>query len=98
MNAFKRRRRLKNLKASDRLVSTDKEGRPTFESVVERVMRMRVSEGIEGTKELPSDVSPPGITMRRSDEDRINSRTSHGYPASSDYRENVGQLYSIVTI
>ena len=91
MNAFKRRRRLKNLKTSDRLLTKDKreEGKPTFESVVERVMRMRVSEGIEGNKELPSDVSPSGIVMRRSLEDHGNSRTSHGYPTSSNYRGKV---------
>ena len=96
MNAFKRRRRLKNIKTSDRLLTKDKEGKPTFESVVERVMRMRVNEGVEGIKELPSDVSLPGISMRRSFEDHGNSRTSHSYPAYSNYREKVGLFYNTI--
>ena len=62
MNAFKRRRNLKNSISAENLPSTgdNNEGnsKQSFESIVQRVMRLRLSEGVKAEDEPPHETIP----------------------------------------
>ena len=65
MNAFKRRRNLKKSVSSDNVSNDVKKEtpKPTFESIVQRVMRMRINEGVKGEDEPPPDIPIKGATL-----------------------------------
>ena len=68
MNAFKRRRNIKGSVSAENLPSTnDKdEGntKQSFESIVQRVMRLRLREGVKAEDEPPPDTTPiKGATL-----------------------------------
>ena len=62
MNAFKRRRNMKNSVSTGNLPETGDNNetniKPTFESIVQRVMRMRMNEGVKAEDESPPDALP----------------------------------------
>ena len=62
VNAFKRRRNLKNSISAENLPSTgdNNEGnsKQSFESIVQRVMRLRLSEGANAEDEPPHKTMP----------------------------------------
>jgi hypothetical protein len=78
VNAFKRRRNLKKSVSSDN-VSIDVKNdtpKPTFESIVQRVMRMRISEGVKGENEPPPDIPITGATLESSNMSNRNQSPS----------------------
>ena len=62
VNAFKRRKNIKGSVSANDLASTDDkdEGntKQTFESIVQRVMRLRLSEGVKAEDEPPPETIP----------------------------------------
>ena len=81
MNAFKRRRSMRKNTSTDRLSNDTKnaDNIPTFESIVQRVMRMRINEGVEPINESPPDIPIKGATMGASSlGNRNQGQTHHG--------------------
>ena len=79
MNAFKRRRNLKKSVSSDNVsIGVKNETpKPTFESIVQRVMRMRISEGVKGEDEPPPDIPIKGATLTSSNMGNRHQSFSH---------------------
>lgn len=78
MNAFKRRRNLKTSVSADNLPDTDSNNennaKQTFESIVQRVMRLRLSEGVKAEDESPPETVPiKGATLASSVNNRNRS-------------------------
>ena len=79
VNAFKRRGNLKKSVSSDNVSNDDKNEtpKPTFESIVQRVMRMRISEGVKGENEPPPDIPIRGATLESSNTSNRNQSPVH---------------------
>ena len=78
MNAFKRRKNIKGSVSANDLASTDDkdEGitKQTFESIVQRVMRLRLSEGVKAEDEPPPEtISIKGAMLASSVNNRNRS-------------------------
>ena len=78
VNAFKRRRNLKSSVSAENLPSTgdNNEGnsKQSFESIVQRVMRLRLSEGVKAEDESAYDAIPTkGATLASSVHNRNRS-------------------------
>ena len=91
MNAFKRRKNIKDSTSSDNLSSdTNKETvKPTFESIVQRVMRMRISGGITAEDEPPPDLPIKGAKMAKSPGSNLNHPSSNQSRSRSNGRKVV---------
>ena len=91
MNAFKRRKNIKDSTSSDNLSSDmNKETpKPTFESIVQRVMRMRISGGITAEDEPPPDLPIKGAKMAKSSSSNVSHPSSHQPRSRSNGRKVV---------
>ena len=65
MNAFKRRKDNKKSASTDNLSEHAKKenDKPTFESIVQRIMRMRINAGVVAENEPPPDISMKGARV-----------------------------------
>ena len=95
MNAFKRRKNIKDSNSSDNLSSDmNKETpKPTFESIVQRVMRMRISGGITAEDEPPPDLPIKGAKMAKSSSSNVSHPSSHQPRSRSNGRKVVLYFY-----
>ena len=95
MNAFKRRKNIKDSTSSDNLSidMTKETPKPTFESIVQRVMRMRISGGITAEDEPPPDLPIKGAKMAKSSSSNVSHPSSHQPRSRSNGRKVVSYFY-----
>ena len=96
MNAFKRRRDSKTNALTSQSLSDDakiKVTKPTFESIVQRVMRMRISEGVKPNNESPPDIPIKGATIAKSPfgEREQNVTNQHHHHRSTSHRRVISK-------
>ncbi len=97
MNAFKRRKNVKKSVSTDNLSNDAKmeSSKPTFESIVQRVMKMRVNEGVKAENESPPDMPIKGAVLATPSMSSRNQISGHQRRSRSHQRRVLTLCYTI---